>query len=510
MAFNLYLSLSAISVLILGLTLYFRYNPKIQPFFSLLLLLITIQLLERTISPQESSVLMTGIIGSIAGINLIISSFIKTGKIRWIIPIATIVLIFLFGKNDLMYGDYSLDFSNSKVTGIIVFGFLIGAISDLLVFLLKRFFSENEQQSIQVTAQLILTGLFAIPATFFASWYGFVFLSVGFFLYNSYSNNKRDVIFISLLSIASIPVFLLLYGIESVDLTVGKVIAGLITGAGTYALGILATQSTNKLLNLGLIFLAISSIALITLLNNVHPAYGGLESFAAAFIGMAVINFFAGKSSVANVFFPAFLVIGMLLPSNPFEEIDNAEKSSTSSSEEISTKQTIVEEPKGLDASTLSGKYNIVSETAVISFQLGPKGGITKGGIKEFEGTADFGNDINSAKFNVKLPTKKLTTFNSIRDESIMGGAYLNETKYPLMSFTSSKMESKEDGYLLKGNFTLLGKTNPEDIFIKYLGEKDGKQQFTGKASIDRTKYGMPSSPQEGNIVDFTFSIELK
>lgn len=507
---DLYLLLSAISLLFAGVALYFKYNAKLQPSLNLLLILITALFLQTNISPQENSIFLTGAIGSLAGINLIASSLIKASRLRWAIPIASILFVLLFGKNNLMYGDYSLDLSNTKVTGIIVLGFLIGVVSCLLTFILQRFFPENEKKTIQLTAQIVLTGLFIIPATFFASWYGFLLLATGYFLYSSYNKEENGSVLISLLSIASVSGFLSMYNIESIDLSVGKVAAGLIVGAGSYFLGILAVKSSNKFFGAGFLLLGISSIGLVTLLNNVHPAYGGTESFAAAFIGMAIAHLFSERNIVGNVLFPTFLVIGLLLPSDPFSGSGTEEQANIPASGEETTTQTVVEEPKGLDAGALSGKYTIVSETASISFQLGQKGGITKGAIKEFEGTADFGKNIETAKFNVKLPTKKLTTFNSMRDESVLGAAYLNEPKYPVMSFSSSKMEKKDDGYLLKGHFTLLGKTNPEDIFIKYLGEKDGKQQFSGKASIDRTKYGMASSPQEGNIVDFTFSIELE
>lgn len=508
MNYDVIFPLTTTVLLLTGLISLYRYSSSLQPLLNFLFVLLSARLLQSGISPEESGEWMTGIIGLVAGVNLAVATLVKSGKIRWIIPIASILILPLIGKNDLFFGDYALDLSNTKVSGIIVLGFLLGVVSYLLKITLKRFFPANEQASIQLTAEIALSGLFIIPATFFASWYGIILLAVGFFLYNVYSEKKNDLLLISLLTIAATAGITTRYGVEGIDLSVGKITAGLMVGAGAYMLAVLATKTTNKLIGYVLVLLAILLLSLVTLLNNVHPAYGGTESLLAAFFGVAIINLFNGKHEAANILFPALLVIGLFLPSDPFSEAN--EEVGSVAVEQQSTAEKTVAEPKGMDASALSGKYTIVSETAVISFQLGQKGGITKGAIKEFEGTVDFGTTINSAKFNVKLPTKKLTTFNTMRDESIMGGAYLNSSKFPAMSFSSSSMETKEDGYLLKGNFTLLGKTNPEDVFIKYLGEKDGKQQFIGKAAIDRTKYGMASSPQEGNLVDFIFTIELK
>lgn len=507
---DLIFHITIITLAITGFIISFKHHFKIQSLLNFLFVLVTIRLVQGDVLPEENSLFLTGILGGLTGLNLVAATLLKSNKFRWIIPAVSIVLIYFLGKNELMFGDYSLDLTTTKVTGIIILGFLIGALSCILTFVLKKFFSENDKEYIRSTAQLVLTGLFLIPATFLVSWYGVLLLAIGYFLYNSYSETKRDLLLISLLSLTAAAGFLSIYSVEGIDLTVGKVMAGLFAGAGAYSLGILATKATHPFIKGGLLVLGITVIGLVTLLNNIHPAYGGTESFLAAFVGMALVNSFAGKNEAANVFFPAFLAIGLFLPSDPYEKtLDNTDGIQLSTGE-THVIQPVEEEIKGLDAGQLSGSYSIVPETAVISFQLGPKGGITKGAIKEFSGTIDFGKNIENAKFNVKLPTKKLTTFNSMRDESVLGSSYLNEPKHPLMSYASSKMEKKDDGYLLKGSFTLLGKTNPEEVFIKYLGEKDGKQQFVGNASIDRTKYGMAPSPQEGNIVDFTFSMELK
>lgn len=504
------LLLSSIAVLVAGIALFLKYNSGFQHLLHALFILLTIQFLQRDITPVDNSLFITGIIGGLIGTNLLVSTFIKTNKFRWIIPVASIVIILFAGKNNLLYKEYSLNFSDLKITGLIFLGFIAGVIPVLLKLILKRFFAEYERQTIQSVAQTLLIGLFMIPATFFASWYGIILLATGYFMFSCYQgatgNNNNNPI-IALLAIASVSGFLTVYSVENIDLSVGKTVAGLIVGSGAYFLGYLATKSLNKLVGAGLLTLAVLAVILITILNNVHPAYGGVDSFLAALIGMAVAALLFGNDVVSGILYPVFLIIGFIFPSDSFESIENGK---TPNSVEVTSEQVLVEEPKGLDADILSGKYIIVSETANLSFRLGPKGGVTKGAIQNFEGIVDFGNAVETAKFNVKLPTKKLTTFNSMRDESVWGGAYLNAEKYPLMSFSSSKMVKKDDGYILQGNFTLLGKTNQEDVFIKYLGEKDGMQQFSGFAAIDRTKYGMASSPQEGNVVDFTFTIELK
>jgi hypothetical protein len=60
----------------------------------------------------------------------------------------------------------------------------------------------------------------------------------------------------------------------------------------------------------------------------------------------------------------------------------------------------------------------------------------------------------------------------------------------------------------------MLGETKPLKVKLKYVGSsvKDGVNvpQFIGKASINRTTFGMKADSKEGNIVDFDFKIELQ
>ena len=107
-----------------------------------------------------------------------------------------------------------------------------------------------------------------------------------------------------------------------------------------------------------------------------------------------------------------------------------------------------------------------------------------------------------------------MTTNNELRDESLMEKAYFNGGKYPSMKFKSKKLISKNDYYELDGEFTMIGETNPLKVQVKYIGSvvKDGVKipQFIGKASINRTTFGMKADSKEGNIVDFDFKIELQ
>lgn len=505
MTTQLIVSFSALSITLLGGVLFFRNSVKLQPIFNLLSLIVISSILQNGLSPEEKQIGATAIIAALAGFNLLAAMVFKDKTWRWTFPILSLGLLLILGNVDLMFGDYPINFTSIAILSLFVLGFSIGVISNLITLLLKGFFENYHQSSINKTAQMVLFGLFVIPATFLASWYGIFLLGVGYFIYTSYAQHKNDVLLISILLVSVVTIFQQKFGLDGLDLTIGKMMAGLIVGVGAVSLGTLAMKATNKLIQILLLTLAIICLITISQLNNIHPAYGGPETLIIAMVGIATHLIVLGKREVANLLAPASITLALFLPSTV--ELDEQQNST-----ETAQTNTIVEkvEPSGLDASHLKGNFTIDDASSQIDFKLGPKGGVTKGAIKNFKGTVNFTEDFSSSKFTVILETKNLTTFNSMRDESIMGDAYLKETTFPVMKYVSSKLVKKDDGYLLSGEFTLLGRKNQEEVFIKYLGEKDGKHQLIGKSAIDRTNYGMASSPQEGNIIDFTFTMELK
>lgn len=496
-----------------GVALFIRTNERIATFLTLLLIMGTGYLMMPLISPETEQYTFLGMIGIVVALHVVLGSFVGNKWLKLLLPPVSIGILFAIGVHAGEYQGYQLNFGSPMLAGILFMGWLIGVIPDAKKAVLQKWFPQADQSALTETIHLVCVGLFAIAATFFASWFGLLLLAVGLYMHTVYAQQKFSGTVIALLALSTLSVWIERYGVESVDLSIGKVLAGLFVGAGAYSVIRLAEKGWPKWLSLTLVGGAVLLVILIATLNNVHPAYGGIESFIAALIGFSLTAVLSNKSTAAFVLFPLMVLIGLTVPNDPFENAELSQQSTEVSSSnkptaEEPTKPT-VESMKGLDASELSGTYKIDKETALISFQLGPKGGITKGEIRNFEGSVAFADPIENTRFEVTMPVKNLTTFNSMRDESLMEDIYFNEPKFPVMKFLSTKMTPKDDGYVLSGNFTLLGKTKTEDVFVKYVENQDGKIIFVGKSTIDKTKYGMASSPQEGDLVDFEFKIVL-
>ena len=156
-----------------------------------------------------------------------------------------------------------------------------------------------------------------------------------------------------------------------------------------------------------------------------------------------------------------------------------------------------------------SGTYSIEESTALISFKLGPPGGVTRGAFKKFSGKVTMGETPAASRVSVTLPTKNLTTFDDMRDGHLMSEDYLKEKAFPTMTFTGSNWKELSNGsYVVHGNFTMLGVKKSQRITMRVKRSGD-KVSLTGFGTLNRTDFGMESAPSEGNEISFEFSVQL-
>lgn len=490
--------------------LLFKENQRLTTFMALLVAISSTYLLLPTLAPQNHAWAFLGAMSCFLTASFILGAVIQHKWLKVIIPFVIVAAMMILGDAELTFGSYTLNLSLPKIILLPFLGAILMAILDVKMHFIQRLFPEVDVKTAERSIVLLVIGLFSIIATFMASWFGFYFMAIGALIYNLFAVSKREYIPIALISISVLAFFTTQLGVEAIDLSIGKVIAGFFVGAGIVGITAVAIQMNKKIVAVLLLLASIGLIMLVLSLNAIHPAYGGVESFVAAILGIAFANLYFQHNGIGSFLLPASVVIGLTLPSDPFAEsgIESIQPIGATAPKS-DKKESIVASQTGLSLEEIVGSYSIEESSSVISFQLGPKGGITKGEIKGFKGKINIAESIEKSTFSVTIPVVNLSTFNAMRDESLMDVEYFNEEKFPTMSFTSSSLEAKEDGYILKGKFTLLGKSNEQEVFIKYVGDKDGKQILVGESSLDKTKYGMEPSPQEGDVVSFSFQILL-
>ncbi len=102
------------------------------------------------------------------------------------------------------------------------------------------------------------------------------------------------------------------------------------------------------------------------------------------------------------------------------------------------------------------------------------------GTFKDFDGSFSFdAAKPQDSKVNVTLNTTSVDTNHAERDKHIRSGDFLNVSKHPTATFTSTSVKSTGEGTAdITGDLTLNGVTKPVVIAAKFIGE--GKDPWGG------------------------------
>jgi polyisoprenoid-binding protein YceI len=398
---------------------------------------------------------------------------------------------------------------------LVVFGALIYTMSQLKLVVLINIYKGADAKHLEMAMQIMLSAIGIYIGSFFASYFGVFLVGLGATVSSFLHKDFRLPIFV--LTYALFASYIQIQPIEAVDFSLGKIVFGFLIGAFfvLFFNGINNSESSG-LFRLIVPFIIQSLItSLMIWLGTQKTDLGGFDTFLSSLLGIATAQLFIGETVINLFILSVSITIGFLF-SVSMKSIVMNENIGLTIPASINTGKSEAQVTKdpfdfpGKSLNEIVGNFKIDESNSELTFQLGPKGGVTKGAIKQFSGQVELSKEINKSRFRVKLPVSKLTTFNAYRDESLMEESYFNVSKFPEMNYLSNRMESNGDFYILKGDFELLGKKQKVDVQIKYIGKNDnGKPILIGKSSLDRTLFGMQPDPKEGNVVDFQFKIEL-
>jgi len=101
------------------------------------------------------------------------------------------------------------------------------------------------------------------------------------------------------------------------------------------------------------------------------------------------------------------------------------------------------------------------------------------GTFKDFDGSFTF-DEKNAAadKVDVTINTSSVDTNHAERDKHLRSADFLNTSKNPQATFTSTEVKKEGDELKITGNLTLNGVTKPVTLEAKMLGE--GKDPWGG------------------------------
>jgi len=141
----------------------------------------------------------------------------------------------------------------------------------------------------------------------------------------------------------------------------------------------------------------------------------------------------------------------------------------------------------------------------------------SQGEFLDYEGYFEFDPaKPQASKVQVTIKTASLDMDDTVWETKLLGSEFFKAKKFPNMVFTSTSIEvTGENTGKLKGNLTLLGKTNPVelDVIFNKAGihpiSKNYVAGFSATAQIKRSDFGMMYAlPIVGDEVELRLEIE--
>jgi polyisoprenoid-binding protein YceI len=315
---------------------------------------------------------------------------------------------------------------------------------------------------------------------------------------------------------------------ENLSLLQGKIFSGLFFGALVvvfHAVMLIWAQRMNGFQRFVLLFKSILLPMLIILITGMlyftYEAFGGTEAVIAVLIGAALAIPLIHLVIPDSAFGSAALLLGSAILFTPlFTHPVDMDGPSLEGLNQSTSRVVVVAEDGSqqeldiLDLNEAKGDWLVNTENSVLNFTLEASGSNTKGKFRSFSGQFSVGEDWRNAVMDIVIPVNSISTFNKVRDESLLDdAAFFEEAKFPQIKFVVKKLSLTETGYLAEGDFTLKGKTKKVPVIFKFVGrgDRDGKAFIVlkGTGSLNRTDFGMTPDPGIGDVVNFEFQTEF-
>lgn len=111
------------------------------------------------------------------------------------------------------------------------------------------------------------------------------------------------------------------------------------------------------------------------------------------------------------------------------------------------------------------------------------------GTFKKMEGSIQFSeNDLTNSKFDLSFDVNSISTGNGMQNKKALTAEWFEASKYPKITFVSTKIEKSESSYYVTGNLKMKGVTKEYKVPLSYSKSGDS-YTFTGKFKVNRLDF---------------------
>ena len=141
-----------------------------------------------------------------------------------------------------------------------------------------------------------------------------------------------------------------------------------------------------------------------------------------------------------------------------------------------------------------------------------------RGSFEVFSGTIEIGENPEASSVAVTIDAASITTGAADRDTHLRSPDFLDSGTFPNLEFRSTGVRREGDDYVVEGELTIRGVTEPVTLDLEYHGVAtdpwgNDKALFSATTKIEREAWGLTwNAPLEagGWLVGKTVDIELE
>lgn len=439
-------------------------------------------------------------------------------RIRMVAPyfVGFLALIPIGAKAN--YQGFDVDWT-MEVALFAIIGSLIPLFAKIKDWFAERWFGADKAE-FSTAISLVYLGIFVFAASFVASTFGVILLATGFFAANLglRSNNGMQ------LGILLFAVAWLFYSLNSLDgvsdsLLKGNLWMGILAGLGSlWTCKSIKSEKAQIFLSL---FIPLLIIGVLVSFGLANENFGGTPTLLGAIIGsslaLALIERPDSEKPFQGMLLPLILIgftgsVDSCLQPEKLK-VETLLETSDTDSNQTTEKKDVMAIPAIALSDGDAGAWKSVATNSKLEFEVGPVASRTAGAIKDF--TVDLQLDKSAVlkSLNVEMKSGSLTTFNDIRDESVLGDEFIESEKYPKITFQSKKIQKVGEDYKITGDLEFVGTKEEVIVHLRFVSkvDKDGSEMlvFVGETVVDRTKHTMTSDSKIGDLVDVTFEVAV-
>ena len=141
-----------------------------------------------------------------------------------------------------------------------------------------------------------------------------------------------------------------------------------------------------------------------------------------------------------------------------------------------------------------------------------------RGHFADYEGTVVVAEDPTQSSVDLTIQAASITTGTDDRDAHLRSPDFLDVENHPTLTFKSTSIEPKGSAWVLTGDLTIIGNTNPVSLELEFLGVitdpwGNAKSAFSASGEFKRHDFGLSwNVPLDGGglLVSEVFQLEIE